>query len=90
MHALGRDFQRGLALVLAADAPGLQHGRMAFLDQRAAGVFEQRAAFRTRLGQMRLQPLGQDGRMVLGDVVQMVGDAASHVGAFIVLQGELY
>jgi hypothetical protein len=51
-------------------------------------VLQQRAArFAEGRRQMLLEPIGDDVGMVLGDVVEVVGDAAAHVLTGVVLQG---
>jgi hypothetical protein len=80
------DAQAGLALEGRAQPPGLQHRRIARLDQRAAGVAQQRPAFRAGPGQVLVEPARHQRRVVLGDVVEVVGDAAAHVLARVVLQ----
>jgi hypothetical protein len=50
-------------------------------------VTQQRTPRCVGRGQVRLQPFGHDRRMILGDVVEVIGHAPPHVLARVVLQG---
>ena len=51
-------------------------------------MLEQLAAFVSGVGQMLSNPCDDDGRVVLGNVVQVIGHAAAHGVARVVLQGQ--
>jgi hypothetical protein len=85
-NPLRREGEARFAAQRGAEAPRAQHPRFAAFDQAAARVLEQRAAFARRRGQVRGEPVGDHPGMVLGDIVQVVGDAAAHVLARVVLQ----
>ena len=83
---MGRDAQTRLALQTRAQAPGLQCLGVALFDERAAGMSQQRFALSAGAGQVLVQPRCHHAGVVFGNVVQVVGHAAAHIGTGVVLQ----
>src|ERR1700704_619487 len=72
LDARRRDDEPHIAAELAALTEGREPTCIAALDQAAARMTQQRMPLARRVGQMLLQPLRDEMRMILGDVVEVI------------------